>query len=137
MYLTPEARAPANQQRRRRSCFFFVIATAEGKEMAHTTIDLRSEELRRGRTLHVIDVENLVGTPHMTALAELHTGDIARRFARVVIASGDHIFSAAAWALRGAGVVIAVAVGRGTLSSDLHRAASAIYDLHLDVAPAA
>jgi predicted nucleotidyltransferase len=161
--------------------------------MAHTTIDLRSSELRRGRTLHVIDVENLVGTPYMTAddagwvmqryrlevapltgdlavvacnpgaafevkpawpdalfrvragedgadlalLAELHTGDISRRFARVVIASGDHIFSAAAWTLRSAGVVIAVAVGRGALSSDLRRAASAIYDLHLDVAPAA
>ena len=159
----------------------------------HKTIDLRSEELRRGRTLHLIDVENLAGTPYMTAddagwvmqryrlevapltgdlavvacnpgaafqvkpawpdalfrvragedgadralLAELHNGDIARRFARVVIASGDHIFSAAAWALRSAGVVIAVAVGRGALSGDLRRAASAIYDLHLDAVHAA
>lgn len=161
--------------------------------MAHGTIDLRSEELRRGRTLHVLDVENLVGTPFMTAdeagwvmqryrlevtpssgdlavmacnpqaafdvrpawpdallrvragedgadlalLAELHSSNIARRFARVVIASGDHIFSATAWALRRSGVVVAVAIGRGALAHDLRRAASVIYDLHLDVVPAA
>lgn len=157
------------------------------------TIDLRSEELRRGRTLHVIDVENLVGTGCVRAeeagwvmsryraevgidprdlavvacnpavaydvypawpearlrvrhgengadlalLDEMHPDDIERRFARVIIASGDHIFSTAAWALRRAGVVVAVAVGRGGLAGDLRRAASAIYDLQLDLVPAA
>lgn len=161
--------------------------------MAHRTIDLRNEQLRRGRTLHVIDVENLAGTAWMTAeeagwvvqryraavgvadndlgvigcnpgaaydvkpawpdallrvragengadlalLADLDTADVARRFARVVLASGDHIFATAAWALRRAGVVVAVAVGRGALASDLRRVASAIYDLQLDLAPAA
>ena len=161
--------------------------------MAHRTIDLRDAQLRSGRTLHVLDVENLAGTPHLTEadagwvirryraqvgvadndlsviacnpkaaydvrpawpdallrtragengadlalLDELYPGDVARRFARVVLATGDHIFSTAAWQLRHAGVVVAVAVGRGALAHDLRRAASSIYDLQLDLEAAA
>lgn len=161
--------------------------------MAHRTIDLRDQQLRRGRTLHVIDVENLAGTPYVSVeeagwvvqryrskvgvadgdlgvigcnpgaaydvkpawpdallrvrrgangadlalLAELHADEVARRFARVVLATGDHIFSTPAWALRRAGVVVAVAVGRGALASDLRRVAATVYDLQLDLAPAA
>lgn len=54
------------------------------------------------------------------------TSDIARRFDRVVIASGDHIFTTLAASLRLAGVGVTVVSRESSLSASLARAAQTV-----------
>lgn len=49
-------------------------------------------------------------------ISAVHPLDVAKRFSRVVIASGDHIFTAYADSCRRAGLAVWVITGRGALS---------------------
>jgi hypothetical protein len=132
--------------------------------------------LSKGRTLHLVDVENLLGDPHSSEaavrmvlaryrrmhlrsgdqvviaanpqmgvkakmawpealvrwavgpdgadnalLAEAQPDDIARRFDRLVVASGDHIFAQLVKDVKARGVAVLVVHRRGSLSNDLRR----------------
>lgn len=142
--------------------------------------------LPRGRTLHLIDIENLAGADRafadLVAAAEaykrsitVHPGDhivigcdrslllaakvafpgarvvpgcgpdgadrallacegvddIARRYDRVVIGSGDHVFCGLVARLRQKGVAVCVVCRREALSRDLKRTAGLVIDLRL------
>jgi hypothetical protein len=53
-----------------------------------------------------------------------HIGDVSRRFAGVVLGSGDGIFSPVIGSIRGTGMPVTVVWGRGSLSRHLEHAAS-------------
>ena len=75
-----------------------------------------------GRTLHVIDIQNLVGGSDAGPTAVGPALSAYRRTVRV--AAGDHAFAGLAWALRARGVaVMTVARDRESLSADVRRAA--------------
>jgi hypothetical protein len=146
----------------------------------------RARGIPRGRTLHLIDIENLAGARRelddILAAGEAykrtitlrpgdHTvvgcdrtlllaaekafpgarivpgrgpdgadrallgyedvDDIARRYDRVVIGSGDHAFCGLVARLRDRGVAVCVVCRREALSADLRRAAALVIDLRL------
>jgi hypothetical protein len=143
-----------------------------------TTYDalVKRTALSRGRTLHLVDVENLLGNPYSSEaavaevlaryrrchlrdgdhviiaanphlgfkakmawpealvrwgrgsdgadkalLAEANPTDIARRFDRLVVASGDHIFVELVKQVRARGVAVIVVYRPGSLSKRLRR----------------
>lgn len=58
--------------------------------------------------------------------------DLSRRFHRVVIGSGDHIFTALARALHDLGVEVVVVGRSGTISSALQRVVASVIKIDLD-----
>lgn len=141
----------------------------------------RRPSLPKGRTLHLVDVENLLGDPfsseaavtevleryrrgHLSSgdqvviaanphlavkvkmawpgamvrwgrgpdgadnalLAEADPADIARRFERLVIASGDHVFEALIKQVQALGVAVLVVHRPGCLSRHLRRVATSM-----------
>lgn len=60
----------------------------------------------------------------LAILAAVDVDDVARRYHRVVIGSGDHLFAALAAALRTRGVNVQVIAGTGSLSWRLYVAGS-------------
>jgi hypothetical protein len=148
-----------------------------------TTYDSSTKcaSLPKGRTLHLVDVENLLGDPCSSAaavgevlaryrrrhlrsgdqvviaanphlgvkaklawpealvrwrrgpdgadkalLAEAEPADIARRFDRLVVASGDHIFEPLLKEVRALGVAVLVVHRPGSLSKHLRRTTTAM-----------
>jgi len=75
----------------------------------------------------------------LALLEEARPEEVAGRFARVVIASGDHVFAPAATALRAAGVVVEVVARPRSLAAALRQAATTVRLLPVldDVAAAA
>lgn len=162
------------------------MTTAHRSRRGRRCHDGHVRGIPRGRTLHLIDIENLAGATRDLAglvaageayrrsievrpddhvvvgcdasillaahlvfpgarvvpgrgpdgadralLACEHPDDIAARYDRVVIGSGDGAFCGLVWELRRRGVAVCVASRRKALSRDLRRAAGLVIDLRL------
>lgn len=81
------------------------------------------------------DARRLIGRgpdgADLELMSVLYYEEVERRFQRVIIGSGDHIFAEPAMRLAAAGVQVVVAVGRGYCSARLRRAVEDVVHLPL------
>jgi len=117
-----------------------VVTSVKGFDMATTT----QISTTRSRTLHLIDLENLIANPGLLRELMFESGSecalrpvrgqdaadlyllagappewVAKRFGRVVIGSGDHIFATRARMIRNLGVQVTVVSRSDSLSGAL------------------